>query len=487
MQKSKSANIINILLIMLSILCFCCGTTALIQHTVAATYAADTNYYIPINISTSSTTKTDSIRIQTSNGTGFLNGNMLNQVMTKGTASGSYFYYDYKETADGTTYSGKIYISKILKNYLQPYFDNNATVFKLINYAKSGSAYSWKYFDYITTTNTSSSSTRPNYYCVFSQDIKNKSNLTFLINNSSLIQNVKLSADIDYNNDESSGFVFSGVNSFKAVFDGDGHTISNMIVQLDESTNLERLSQNGFGFIRYASMSEIKNLCLENVEVRAYSKANPENSGWNTPDYVGGLVGSIQSTTIQNCKLIGCSVVAIEDKPWQSGNSNCSAGGLVGEIDNSTLSKVTDCYVECDVKVRGRGNADYTIAGGIVGHARGGEISNCFYKGKIEVDNKEGDASNFMGFGGIGGFICNNSGTPTIKNCIVWLDPNSCVNKNGVKGTIKNAIYSGSYYKEAYTCPNDKLSNNYYVTTSAFTSFENTNGATAKSSKDIGT
>ena len=141
----------------------------------------------------------------------------------------------------------------------------------------------------------------------------------------------KLMADIDLgdwlnDNSPSEGWQPIGVEGarFKGIFDGDGHTISNI--------SIKRASTDNVGFFGYTDGATIKNLTIKG-----------DITGQNS---VGGVVGTGLNTTITGVHYVG-KVTGTEN-----------VGGLTGWLTSSSTLK--DCSLQGDVK----GAKD---VGGIVG------------------------------------------------------------------------------------------------------------------------
>ena len=151
----------------------------------------------------------------------------------------------------------------------------------------------------------------------------------------------KLTTDIDLANEiwEPIGSLNGDHGSFKGVFDGDGHTISNLNVQKGEK---------GLGFFSYTSdNAEIKNLTFANVTVKSTAP-----TATSTGSYVGGVVGNgYASTKISNVHLTG--TIDIEGYGY--------VGGIVGH----GYVKVSNSSVECEGTISG----NMWCVGGIVGYA----------------------------------------------------------------------------------------------------------------------
>ena len=197
---------------------------------------------------------------------------------------------------------------------------------------------------------------------------------------------IKLNADIDLDEDGDGigenwnpiGSMAGDHGSFKGVFDGNGHTISNLNVQT---------TGNGLGFFAYTTgNAEIKNLTFNNVTVKSTNNSN----------YVGGVVGNaFASTKITNVHITG--KIDISGRGY--------IGGIVGHgyvvIDNSS------------VKAEGTINSTFWCAGGMVGYAGEGttNVKNSIVEG---TGNGLVIRSAAGGLGSIVGMAEDNNGTQPI-------------------------------------------------------------------------
>ena len=187
----------------------------------------------------------------------------------------------------------------------------------------------------------------------------------------------KLTADIDLAgiNWNPIGTMSGDHGSFKGVFDGDNHKISNLNVQQ---------AGDGIGlFARTAGNAVIKNLTLNNVTVKSTNNSN----------YVGGLVGNAYaSTKIENVHV--------------TGTIDISGRGYIGGIAGHG-------YVVMDnVSVDGTGTiySTFWCAGGILGYAGEGStnIMNAHVEG-VTITSAAG------GLGAIVGMAEDNDGTQPIS------------------------------------------------------------------------
>ncbi len=195
----------------------------------------------------------------------------------------------------------------------------------------------------------------------------------------------KLTADINLAgiNWNPIGSMSGDHGSFKGVFDGDNHTISNL--------NVEQ-SGNGIGlFARTTGNAVIKNLKLNNVIVKSTDNSN----------YVGGVVGNAYaSTKIENVHL--------------SGNIYISGRGYIGGIAGHGYVVMDNVSVVATGD--GQGNdkglvtSTFWCAGGILGY--GGEGATNIMNANVEnvvVTSAAG------GLGAIVGMAEDNNGTQPIS------------------------------------------------------------------------
>lgn len=145
-------------------------------------------------------------------------------------------------------------------------------------------------------------------------------------------------------------WLFDGV-PFTGVFNGNGHTISNLTINTGGT-------QNDFLglFGQIDNPGEVKNLRLENVSI----------TGGNESFYLGGLVGINEDGNTLNC----CSTGVIT-----GGTYSTDLGGLVGINGDGVIS---NCYSTATVS-----GGDYSEGlGGMVGQ-NVGNISKCYSKGAV--------------------------------------------------------------------------------------------------------
>ena len=185
-------------------------------------------------------------------------------------------------------------------------------------------------------------------------------------------------------------FQFDGIK-FEGVFDGDGHVIANMTIDV---AGTEKCYLALFGMIstQEGSMAEVKMLGMENVNV----------IGGSNTHSVSGLCGDSIGGTISKCFVTGAI------------SGNRSMGGLCGWNYNGTI---INSYSTCSVT--GVGGAVWS--GGLCGGNPGlAQVINCYANGLVTGEDSSGD---------IGG-LCGTANPDTLSNCF-W-DTQSSGTSDGV-------------------------------------------------------
>ena len=260
---------------------------------------------------------------------------------------------------------------------------------------------------------------------------------------------------------------------FTGVFDGNGHTIKNLILVEEEAKE----GKAYIGFISYAKNATIKNVTFENayinipcldidhsqghiavvagslegtslvedVTVKGDIKIEATQTA-NGASRVGVIAGgnSFGDVTMKNVHVIanqGSYLVANNNVGALAGQlqgkmvfENCSsninvtankffAGGLVGIAAGDSYIK--DCHTSGDIAVvagrEGRHNDEYRV-GGIAGGWADGKtkvctLENCTYTGAVSGKNVDGtvaDPLDYMGYVGRGYTLANCAGSKVI-------------------------------------------------------------------------
>jgi len=134
-------------------------------------------------------------------------------------------------------------------------------------------------------------------------------------------------------------------NQFKGNFDGDGFVVKNL--KINRSASYQ-------GLFGYTNGAKIENLGVEDCTV------------WGA-SYTGGLVGSNNTTPINNCYVTGEVSFLTQTSSY--------LGGLVGQ--NGGSSPITNCYATCNVAGAG-------YVGGLAG-SNGSAVSGSYATGNISM------------------------------------------------------------------------------------------------------
>ena len=213
---------------------------------------------------------------------------------------------------------------------------------------------------------------------------------------------------------------------FKAIFEGNNHTISNLMINRPGTSNAGL-----FGYT--ARRTKIANISLSNVNIRGYSS-------------VGGLVGS-SSGDITNSYATGTvggsySVGGLVGRNYYGGLYHeqlcdgfcCKGGSSVGGLVGSSSGDITNSYATGSVE--GIGN----YVGGLVGSSSG-DITNSYATGSVTgsgnyvgglVGSSSGDITNSYATGSVtgsgnyvGGLVGENRGNITNSYATGTVEGNS--------------------------------------------------------------
>lgn len=249
---------------------------------------------------------------------------------------------------------------------------------------------------------------------------------------------VKLAANIDLEENQWTPIGKSG-STFQGVFDGQGYTISNLIVG---STG-----QSDVGLFGITTNGEVKNFTLNNAIVKGYLDVGavagtPYTSKYSnitlTGDvrvdgfaYVGGMFGKNAYANLTDL------TIDVEDGSYvnaKSGNYRTYVGGLVGfmgegkQVVKNVTSNIDVTGSTCDV-------------GGITGIAHyGNSFINCKSSGNVTLTSAQ-DEGDELEIGGIAGVWLNEQGyTVTLTDCSYT----GTLSSNNVKtGAVTEFCYNG--------------------------------------------
>jgi hypothetical protein len=254
-----------------------------------------------------------------------------------------------------------------------------------------------------------------------------------------LMNDIDASATAGWNDAATSTVTLEGFNpvgasagmgkSFKGIFLGEGHTISNL--------HICRTTTSWTGL--FGSIAEGGRVI--NVHLVGGSVVGTE--------YVGGLVGMLNIGSVSGCSntgtvtgsgdsvggLIGANTVGTNytaistvSKCHATGavtgntGSMTDAGGIGGLI-GSNDSVVSECYATCDVR-----SVDICV-GGLIGNNVGGSVTECHATGTV------------VGGEYVGGLIGGSSGSNPISKCYATGDVTG--NDNSIGGLIGRFYFDG--------------------------------------------
>ncbi len=251
-----------------------------------------------------------------------------------------------------------------------------------------------------------------------------------------LTQNIDLKGETWMPFAPKTGYV---ADAFAGTFDGNRHTIKGLNI------NATAANQGLFGLINGATIKNLK------VEGTVYS----------TGSYVGGIVGKVQTGTIENCGFGGSGSSVRSEAGY--------AGGIVGGVVANGIS-ITGCYNNASVK----GNS----AAGILGDANATKsqatITNCYNRGTIEGKAysagivgalKKGNVSSCYNIGTISGTeSCKLGGIfgfskATITNCY-YKNPETDSSGGGTKITEASEMTN---LGDAFTADRNSINNGYPI------------------------
>ena len=131
----------------------------------------------------------------------------------------------------------------------------------------------------------------------------------------------QLEADIDMD-----GITWSGIGQFRGIFDGAGHTISNVTINRPDDSKVGL-----FNYLYNNSNCAVKNLILNGATITGYNQ-------------VGALIGDLSLVpTIENCVVLNANVTLTNPAGIQ--------GGIIAGINNSTGTN--NYYYNCSLTIGG--------------------------------------------------------------------------------------------------------------------------------------
>ena len=186
-------------------------------------------------------------------------------------------------------------------------------------------------------------------------------------------------------------YKYNGEHHFDGVFDGNGHTISNLYINDENGSNLGL-----FGYIKPTASSapaSVKNLKMASVQIVGES-------------YIAAVSGSGSGVTFENIEVISGSIAGTRNI---SGISSCvgNAKNCINRADVTASSMYAAGVIHYIGKVSncsnyGKITAGRGLAGGIVSNGDGfAKLTDCANYGDIEITQP---VANDCGVGGLLGY-----------------------------------------------------------------------------------
>ncbi|MDR1135479.1 MAG: S-layer homology domain-containing protein [Clostridiales Family XIII bacterium] len=216
----------------------------------------------------------------------------------------------------------------------------------------------------------------------------------------------------------------NATHSFSGVFDGDGHTISDLRIGEAQAPVSYRFA----GFIGYINKATVKNISLKNIYINNVY-AGAERS------FTGALAGGADEMSyFDNCSASGSATAKTV------GTNACFIGGLIGftsgygNVETNTPPNSYSIFItnsSTDVDVKGTSENGWVYAGGISGSTNRTYIVNCYTLGDVTVHSGDSEHDN-LNHAAAGGLVGSNGGY--ITNSYAMGDMNSLAVSTDVGG-----------------------------------------------------
>ena len=216
---------------------------------------------------------------------------------------------------------------------------------------------------------------------------------------------VKLTADIDLENEEWTP-IGTQANAFAGIFDGGGHTVSNLYIN--------QPSRSDVGFFGYTRDGEIRNLTIENADVTGYLD-------------VGAVAGTPYTSKYTNITLAG--TVKVEGYSY--------VGGMLGKNAYADLTGLTvDAAAGSYVKAESENYRSYV--GGVVGFMGEGNITVKDVASNINVIGSTCDIGGIVGIAHYGNKFINVICTAELIQLVNASDEGDHLEIGGIAGVWHN-------------------------------------------------
>ena len=269
---------------------------------------------------------------------------------------------------------------------------------------------------------------------------------------------VRLTDDVDLGDEQ---WIPIGYwETFEGIFDGDGHTVSNL---KHHATELDCY----IGLFGCTDNATIRNLTIHNADIKLVG-----DNSW-AGGHIGAFVGYPGGTSVlQNISLTGrvriegavdmlggqrigavvggfeCSSLQLSDVVVNVDSESYVKGNLyVGGVAGSPLGATTMVNVTSNIDVYSKSG----IVGGIMGYAQqGSTLTNCSSSGNVTRMETASDATEnqWVRIGGIIGSWGGTSGVVTLKSCS-YTGSLSCKDNAGNDVTVflNDGLVGGKYFE----------------------------------------
>lgn len=199
-------------------------------------------------------------------------------------------------------------------------------------------------------------------------------------------------------------------NAFRGVFDGNGHTIKNLVI--NGNANMYN------GLFGYCEGAKICNLTVENAKVTV-------NNFGGRGVYAGGICGFARDAVIENCEF---------DGEISASAMTVCAGGIAGDLEGT----LRGCRTNGKVAVNASGSFANSLAGGICAKAEG-SISGCNSAMLIMATEADNSGYPMEATGGIAGRMVGDISDCSFKGSVDVTDKKT-VYHGGIAGSIEGNI-----------------------------------------------
>ncbi|MCL2167970.1 MAG: cadherin-like beta sandwich domain-containing protein, partial [Lentimicrobiaceae bacterium] len=157
----------------------------------------------------------------------------------------------------------------------------------------------------------------------------------------------------------------NSTNPFKGDFNGDGHIITGLYINLNTTSSVVGL----FGYV-FSGANTFNSTHIQNLGVEGVNISSTQSDGVN----IGALVGSIRYGDISCCYTTG--TVIGKQFPLSGSYGSPRVSGLVG---SSTNTYISNCYTMVNVTSEGWSSS----SSGVVGSLDDSFLTNCYATGDL--------------------------------------------------------------------------------------------------------